>query len=137
VCRNSARPPRRPGRPGRGRECGMVTAEAAFALPLVAAFALVMVFLVMIGLSKLATVDAARDAARAVARGDSPAVAAAAAEQTAPDGANVVIARTDGQVAVTVTALVDAPSWLLVPMPDIDVESRAVVRAEPGAHVDE
>jgi hypothetical protein len=115
----------------------MVTAEAAFALPLLAAFALVMIFLVMIGLSKLATVDAARDAARAVARGDSPAVAAAAAEQTAPDGANVVIARTDGQVAVTVTALVDAPSWLLVPMPDIDVESQAVVRAEPGAHVDE
>jgi hypothetical protein len=136
VCRTSSSPPQRSRWQGRRRECGMVTAEAAFALPLVAAFAVVMVFLVMIGLSKLATIDAARDAARSVARGEAPPVAVAAAEQTAPDGADVVISQTDDQVLVTVTAVVDTPSWLLVPLPDTTVESQAVVRAEPGSHVE-
>jgi hypothetical protein len=108
----------------------MVTAEAALVLPLIAAFAIAMVFLVVLGLAKLATVDAARDAARAVARGDDPALAVTQAERTAPRGADVSIARDGDQVSVTVRAVVQSPDWLFLPLPETTVSSRAVVEAE-------
>src|SRR4051794_28577883 len=91
------------------RERGYVTAETALALPalaLVLAFAL---WAVQVVAGQLRCVDAAREAARALARGDSQSVARAAAQRAAPPGA--VIAMTSGgtEASVTVSADIRAP----------------------------
>lgn len=109
---------------------GTVTAESAVVLPLVAAFALTLVWMVTVGLAKVQTVDAARDAARSIARGDERGAAVAAAERTAPAGARVTVEESDGTVSVTVTADANAPDWLLVTLPNRQVSSTATVQVE-------
>lgn len=110
---------------------GMVTAEAALVLPIVALFALAMVWLVSVGLLQVRVVDAARDAARAVARGESDTAVKEAARRTAGRDADVTIRRdSDGLVTVTVSEIATAPDWLLVPLPDVTVRSVATVEGE-------
>lgn len=109
---------------------GMVTAEAALVLPLVAAFALAVTWLTSIGIDQVRVVDAARDAARAVARGGDDLAAAQAARRTAGSDADVVIHHDAGLVTVTVTVTASPPSWLLVPMPAVDVKADSTVEAE-------
>lgn len=88
---------------------GTVTAEAAMVLPLVAAFSLVLVWMVSLGVAQVRAVDAARDAARALARGEDQQAAVAAARRTAPDASQVGIAESAGDVTVTVTIRAVAP----------------------------
>ncbi len=109
---------------------GMVTAEAALVLPMVAIFVLTLVWLLSVGIEQVRVVDAARDAARAVARGDDDGLAAQAARRAAGSDAEVVIRHDGGLVSVTVSERVSAPDWLLVPLPTVSVESRASVEAE-------
>lgn len=109
---------------------GSVTAEAAIVLPLVAAFALVLVWMISVGIAQVQVVDAARDAARALARGDDEAVARQVADRTAPDHATMSSSRTGDTVTVTVSSRRDAPSWLLVPLPDITLDATATVQLE-------
>ena len=113
-----------------GGERGSVTAEAAVTLPLLAAVALCLVWLISIGIAQIQVVDAARDAARAVARGESRAEASASARATAPEGADVDVVTADGTATVTVAARREAPGWLLVPLPAFTVRSTSVVRLE-------
>jgi hypothetical protein len=113
------------------RACeGMVTAEAAAVLPLVSLVALVLVWVVSVGVAQVRVVDAARDAARAVARGDPDRVAVAAARRTAGRSASVAIERVDGLVSVTVSQRASAPGWLLVPMPAVTIHAEADVEDE-------
>lgn len=109
---------------------GMVTAEAALVLPLVALFALALVWLVSVGIDQVRVVDAARDAARALARGDGDAAASQAARRTAGFGAIVVIRRNSSVVSVTVSQRASAPDWLLVPLPAVLVTSQSSVEVE-------
>src|SRR4051794_31429186 len=87
-----------------GRACGShtcegtVTAEAAIVLPLVGLLTLALVWMIGVGLAQVRVVDAARDAARAVARGDDSQAAAVAARRTARKGADVHITA-DGPMA--------------------------------------
>ncbi len=111
----------------------MVTAEAALVLPLIAIFALALVWLMTVGIAEVRVVDAARDAARAVARGDDDTAAAAAARRTAGSGAGVVVRRSGGLVSVTVTERVSPPGWLLVPLPSVTVSSSSSVEAEDAS----
>ncbi len=111
---------------------GTVTAESAVVLPLVAAFAIVLVWMVTIGLAKVQTVDAARDAARALARGDDQGAAFAAAQLSAPAGAQVSVTRSGSTVSVTVASDAVAPSWLLVALPTREISSTATVQVEDG-----
>lgn len=115
------------------RQHGMVTAEAALVLPMVAVFVLALVWLLSVGIEQVRVVDAARDAARAVARGDDDAAAAEAARRTAGSEAEVVIRHEGGLVSVTVSERVSAPGWLFVPLPTVSVDSRASVEAEDDA----
>ena len=117
-------------RPVARSQTGMVTAEAAAVLPLVAVFALAMVWLLSVGIAEVRVVDAARDAARAVARGDADAGAIEAARRTAGPGARVGIHRASGLVTVTVSEQVRAPGWLLVPLPAVAVRSQSTVEVE-------
>ncbi len=120
-------------RRGDSQERGTVTAEAAIVLPVIAAFCLVLVWMVSLGISEVLTVDAARDAARAVARGEDQASATRIAERTAPDGAVVSFAQSAGIVTATVSVRVSAPGWLLAPMPAVTLGSSSTVEVESGA----
>ncbi len=112
---------------------GTVTAEAAMVLPLIAAFSLVLVWMVLLGVAQVRAVDAARDAARALARGEDEQAAVAAARRTAPGASDVTFAESAVGVTVTVTIKAVAPGWLLLPMPSTTVASSSTVEIEGGA----
>jgi ABC-type molybdate transport system substrate-binding protein len=130
VIREHRAHPRSPRRRVTG-ENGTVTAEAALVLPVIAAFVLALLWLLTIGIAKVQTVDAARDAARVFARGDGTAAAMAAARQSAPQAAHVEVdSSSSGSVTVTVTATAVAPSWLFVALPSPTVGSTATTPIE-------
>lgn len=77
--------------------------------------------------TKLRCVDAAREAARAAARGEQ---GSAAGQRTAPGGAEVVVI----SAGDTVTATVRAPVRPLGRrLPSLSVDASAVAAVEPGA----
>ena len=89
----------------------MATAEFAVAIPALVATLVLAVAGVATGVDQVRCVDAARLAARAVARGDPPAVAAELAATAAPVGAAVAIGGSGEQVVVTVRSRRAVPGW--------------------------
>lgn len=109
----------------RARDRGYVTAEAALVLPsLLVVLALAVAVVVGVG-AQLRCVDAARAAARVVARGDSDPLARRAATAVAPAGATVRIGHGE-LVEVRVDAVIRLTRWL----PSFHVGARAVAEAE-------
>ena len=107
----------------------MVTAEAAVVLPVLLLVLAGAVAAVTVVGAQLRCVDAAREGARAAARGEDTALVTALAGQAAPDGATTTVAVAGAAVTVTVTAEV-AP---LGPVPlRVPVSASAVSRREPG-----
>ena len=84
-------------------ERGAVTAELALVLPVLVAVTVGLVWLLAVGAAQVRTVDAARETARAVARGDDEGAAIARGRQVAPPGSTVTVSRGGGEVRVTVT----------------------------------
>ncbi len=109
---------------------GSVTAEAALVLPLMAAFALSLVWMISIGIAHVQAVDAARDAARELARGGDVASATARAFATAPAGSRIDVTQTDGLATVDVTFSARPPGWLLVPLPAVRMTTSSSVEVE-------
>ncbi|MGY1698477.1 TadE family type IV pilus minor pilin [Geodermatophilus sp. SYSU D00766] len=107
----------------------MVTAETAVVLPvLLLVLAAVVAAVVVVG-AQVRCVDAAREGARAAARGEDEAVVRALVARVAPDGARTEVAVGGGEVRVTVTAEV-AP---LGPVQlGVGIGASAVARLEPG-----
>ncbi|WP_102935589.1 TadE family type IV pilus minor pilin [Streptomyces malaysiensis] len=99
---------------GRGRDSGFVTAEAAVALPVLALFALMLIWGLMAASAQLQCVDAARAGARAAARSEPRADAMAAARSAAPDGARVELWREGDLVRVRVRTHAAGPGPLAV-----------------------
>ncbi len=121
-------------RGGRGHdERGAVTAEAALVLPLLVALTAALCWLLAVSAAQVRTVDAAREAARVVARGEDPGTATALALRIAPEGAAVSISTDDAEVRVEVTARVEGPGGLLGALPGARVAATAVAAPEPGA----
>ena len=119
-------------RPGRD-ESGAVTAELAMVLPLLLAVTAGLVWLLAVGLVQVRATDAAREAARALARGEDRTAAVALATRVAPPG-SVVEVSTDGeQVRVTVHSTVEGPGGLWSVLPGADLTATAVAAAEPGS----
>jgi Flp pilus assembly protein TadG len=120
-------------RAARRREAGMVTAETAVVLPvllLVLAGAVAAVTLVG---AQLRCVDAAREGARAAARGEPLAVVEALVARAAPEGAAATVSVGAEEVRVTVAARI-AP---LGPVPlAITASAEAVALREPGTSGD-
>ncbi|WP_413101998.1 TadE family type IV pilus minor pilin [Streptomyces sp. Inha503] len=119
--------PRRgvPGARGPGRDSGYVTAEAAVALPVLALFALMLIWALMAASAQLQCVDAARAGARAAARSEPEADAMAAARSAAPDGARVELWREGDLVRVRVRTHAAGPGPLAV-----DLRGEAAALAE-------
>ena len=113
-------------------ERGAVTAETAVVLPLLAAFALGLAWLVALGVSQARAVDAAMEVARVVARGDSPSEARSWGDRIAPEGARITIREGD-EVVVTVTAQVKGPGGLFGFLPGFPVRDEAVAAPERTA----
>jgi hypothetical protein len=106
-----------------------VTAETAVALPALAVVLALAMWAVGAVNAQLRCTDAARLAARALARGEEQAAAVSRAEQAAPLGANVSVARSGDLVTVTVRAqrpMVGAWGG----GPGVEVEGTATAEAE-------
>lgn len=91
-----------PGDPGRQR--GAVTAEIAAALPALVLVVLAAVWTIVLGLTQLRCADAAREAARAAARGEQAATVRDVAQAVAPEGATIRVTERDGLVIVQCAA---------------------------------
>lgn len=113
-----------------GSEKGMVTAETAVVLPvLVLVLAAAVAVIVVVG-SQLRCVDAAREGARAAARGEAATVVRALAGRAGPDGADTSVTLAGDTVTVTVRARVRP----LGPLPvRATVSASASAVLEPGA----
>ncbi len=114
------------------RQRGMVTVETALALLALVFVAAGMTWVVSVVALHARCVDAARDTARAVARGESVAASRAEGLRSVPAGTAIVTHIRNG--LATVDVHVDArPSWpVLSRLPPIRVSARAVVALEPG-----
>ena len=115
-------------RAGPSDDRGMVTAEAALVLPILVLFALVGVAAVGVGQARVRCADAAREAARATARGDPGAAGRLAAVAA---GRPVVVTSTaaGSDTVVTVRLELRPVSWL----GPITISETATVATEPAA----
>jgi Flp pilus assembly protein TadG len=109
---------------------GSVTAETAVLLPTLVLVAAALAWLVGLGVAQVQCVDAARDAARALARAESTDVATALARQSAPDGARVSITHVAGMVEVQVTYRATPPGALLDTAAALDLRAAASTPVE-------
>jgi Flp pilus assembly protein TadG len=108
-----------------------VTAETAVVLPTLMVLIGVLVWAVLVGSAQLRCVDAAREAARAAARGDPQGQVLALARAAAPQGAVVAVSESGATVTVEVSAVSRAPGGLggLLALP---VAATTVAVREPG-----
>ena len=110
----------------------MVTAEMAVLLPTLVLVTAALGWLVGLGVAQVQCVDAAREAARALARSEPDHVAMDLARQAAPDGARVAlhdVDGADGMVEVEVTYRATPPGGLL-DAAALDLRAVAVTPAE-------
>ncbi|HWU33501.1 MAG TPA: TadE family type IV pilus minor pilin [Marmoricola sp.] len=96
----------------RRSESGAVTAEAAFGLCLLALVAIGLAWMICLGVVAIQAQDAAREAARALARGDSTLQAVDLAAQAAPKGSSVSTEAEGRLVRVTVRSPVRGPGGI-------------------------
>jgi Flp pilus assembly protein TadG len=111
---------------------GAATAELAMVLPLLLAATIGLVWLLAVGAAQVRAVDAARETARAVARGDDLGAAVARGEQVAPPGSRVTVDAAGGEVTVTVVGRVRGPGGLFA-LPHAEVSADAVAVVEEAA----
>lgn len=109
---------------------GAVTAETVMTLPLLLAVTVGLVWLLAIGSAQIQMVDAARETARAVARGDSHASALGTGRRIAPRGADISVASAGEHVTVRATADVDGPGGLFDFLPSVRLSAESVALLE-------
>ncbi|WP_042404883.1 TadE family type IV pilus minor pilin [Streptacidiphilus carbonis] len=115
-----------------GGDGGFVTAETAVALPVLVLLTGVLVWGVLVGAAQLRCVDAAREAARAAARGDPQGRVLDVARNAGPLGASVSVSEGGDTVSVRVSATARAPGGL-GGLLAVDVAATASAVREPGA----
>ena len=112
----------------RRRDRGMATAEVAVALPALVVLVAAGMTAVSVLTAQLRCVDAAREGARAAARGEDAAIVRSLAERSGPDGSDVQMTSGGQEVEVTVSAEADSVGGLL---PAVRVQASAVALREP------
>jgi TadE-like protein len=123
-----------PGRrlDGRRGERASTTAETALVLPVLVGLVATLVWLIGAGVAQVRCVDAARDAARALARGEPDAQVVAAAEQSAPEGARIAVQRHHELVEVRVGHTVTPPGDLLDGLVALPIGATSSLPIEQG-----
>ena len=119
--------------PRRRGEAGAVTAEAAMALPVLVLFALALAWLVALGATEVRALDAARETARAVARGEDRSASIGLGERVGTSGSRIVVRDEGETISVTVVAPVRGPGGIFGFLPAYDVTATAVAAQEPGS----
>jgi len=109
---------------------GAVTAETAVVLPVLVLIAAVLAWMVALGVAQMRVVDAARETARALARGEGSSVSEAYGRRIAPPGARFQISQRNGEVRVEVVARVSGPGGVFT-LPGFLARSTAFARVEP------
>lgn len=118
-------------RPGRRRgERGAVTAELAVALPVLLAVTAGLAWLLAVAIGQVRTVDAARETARALARGDDESAALAVGRRVAPEGVALVVRREGDRVVVRASGRMAGPGGLFSVIPGARLDAEAVALAE-------
>lgn len=117
-------------RPAEPTERGMATAELAVITPLAVVVAVLLLWTATLGVTQVRLTDAAREAARMVARGEAVADAEQVARDQAPEGSTVVVTERDGVVEVVVSVRSTLPgTWFDDPI-GRDLSSTAVAASE-------
>jgi hypothetical protein len=111
-------------------QCGAVTAELAIALPLLVAVTLGLVWVLSLGSAQVRVVDAARETARALARGEVAAEAIDRGREIAPSGTLLTVTTDDDTVVVSGKVRIDGVAGLLESLPAVEVTARAVAARE-------
>lgn len=114
----------------RRKEDGAATAELALGIPLLVALTAGLVWMLAVGAAQVRVIDASREAARAVARGDDVAAAESVALRIAPDGARVRFEVGATQVTVTTSVRITGPGGLLASLPGFTASAEAVALVE-------
>lgn len=125
--RGFTRPPRRRSR---SDDDGYVTAEAAVVLPALVVLLGAALWAIAVAVAQVRCVDAARDAARAAARGEPDSAVVAAADAAGPPGCDVEVSHQGGRVVVTVRARVGPAGGALAAIPAPVAEATAVAESE-------
>ena len=100
------------------------------AVPLLLAVTVGLVWLLALATAQLRLVDATREAARAVARGDSTDEALERGRLVAPAGAALTVASLDDRVVVSGTVTVDGVGGLFDALPSVELTADAVAARE-------
>ncbi|WGL52828.1 TadE family type IV pilus minor pilin [Nocardioides sp. BP30] len=112
------------------RDRGAATAELVAVLPVLVAVVLGMVWLLSLGVAQVRTVDAARETARALARGDPPATAIDHGRQVGVAGTSLLIDEPAGQVRARASVRVHGPGGVLGFLPGVRLHATAVAASE-------
>lgn len=115
--------------PRNPRDAGMVTAEAAVVLPVLVFVLAAALAAVSVVTAQMRCADAAREGARAAARGESDAAVRQIANSAAPSGSSISVARDADTATVEVRAGVELLPGL---GPSIAVSDSATAALEPG-----
>ena len=99
-------------------------------LPLLVALTVTLVWVLSLGVAQVRAVDAARETARSLARGDDETMALGLGRQVAPSGATFTVSREGGQVRVVVSSRVDGPGGLVGRLGGATVSAAAVAVRE-------
>ncbi|MGH8890560.1 MAG: TadE family type IV pilus minor pilin [Acidothermaceae bacterium] len=123
---------RRGGAPvvGGRADSGYVTAETAMVLPVLALLLAAALWSISVAGAQLRCVDAARDGARAAARGETDSAVVATADAAAPEGATVSVSHAGGRILVVVRARVGPKSGVLAAVPAPVAVATAVAESE-------
>ncbi|MGZ0149243.1 TadE family type IV pilus minor pilin [Kribbella sp. WER1] len=113
------------------RERGAVTAEMALVLPVLVGLLLLGIWSIGLVVMNIRCIDAARDVARAVARGESVETAQAIGHRTVPSG-TVTITREGADIHVTVAVKPAHSPPLLTFITPTELAATAILQSEPG-----
>lgn len=108
---------------------GAVTAELALGTPLLVAVTVVLAWLLAVGVAQVRVQDAARETARAAARGDDAGAAVAVGRRVAPAGSSISLRASRERVVATVVAPMPGPD-ILLRLPGVRLRAEAVALAE-------
>lgn len=114
-------------------QSGAATAELAMVLPILVAVTIGLAWLLAVGSAQIRVVDAARETARAAARGDADGEALARGREVAPEGSAVSLTRSGADVRAVASGEVRGPGGLFGFLPGVTVRAEAVAVAEEQA----
>ncbi len=116
----------------RADESGSTTAEAAVVLPTLVLFTVAMTWLVSLGVAQVRAVDAARETARSIARGDDSGQGVSLGRRVALPGSRIAVDSGGRQIVVRVVSPVRGPGGAFDFLPRVQVHAEAVAVHEPG-----